>query len=84
MGEALLVAPLLGSFTIVEFVMTMGANDFKSFIISYFISYTVTMMNRIFIGPLVEKLEALTQRGIIWLSSKSKTIRYIFKDMLIQ
>lgn len=28
MSEALLVAPLLGSFVITEFIMTMGAADF--------------------------------------------------------
>jgi hypothetical protein len=37
MSEALLVAPLLGTFVITEFVMTMGAVDFKYFIGSYFI-----------------------------------------------
>lgn len=58
--EALLVAPLLGTFTALEFIMTMGAEDFRAFIISYFISYTVTLTDRMFIGPLVEKIEAFT------------------------
>lgn len=66
--EALLVAPLLGSFTIVEFIMTMGANDLKAFIFSYFISFTVTMTDRIFLAPFVEKIEAWTQRVFIFLA----------------
>lgn len=28
MGEALLATPVLGSFVVMEFIMTMGANDF--------------------------------------------------------
>ena len=59
-------------------VMTMGAQDFRSFIISYFISFAVTTMDRIFIGPFVEKLEAWTQRVIIHLAKRSNFVKRIF------
>ena len=36
MEEALLAAPVLTCFTVTEFIMTMGANDLKQFIFSYF------------------------------------------------
>ena len=78
MSEALLVAPMLGTFAVCEFVMTMGAQDFRSFIISYFISFAVTTMDRIFIGPFVEKLEAWTQRVIIHLAKRSNFVKRIF------
>jgi hypothetical protein len=78
MSEALLVAPMMGSFVVCEFIMTMGAQDFRSFIISYFISFSVTAIDRIFIGPFVEKLEAWTQRMIIHLATRSNFIKRIF------
>lgn len=82
--EALLVAPLLGSFTIVEFIMTMGANDLKAFIFSYFISFTVTMTDRIFLAPFVEKIEAWTQRLFIFLAQKSRFFNWLFRNILIK
>lgn len=39
MSEAILVSPILGAFIIIEFLMTMGADDFQNFIISYFIEF---------------------------------------------
>lgn len=57
MGEALLTTPLLGCFVVMEFIMTMGANDFQSFIISYFIETGLVVVSRTYIGPLVENLE---------------------------
>jgi hypothetical protein len=57
MSEALLVSPMLGTFVVTEFIMTMGANDFRSFIISYFIEIAVQTISRVLVGPFVEKLE---------------------------
>ena len=37
MSEALLVAPILVALNVTEFIMTMGAVDFKYFIGSFFI-----------------------------------------------
>ncbi len=37
--------------------MTMGADDFQSFIISYFIETGLVVVSRTYIGPLVEYLE---------------------------
>ena len=60
MSEALLVAPLLGTFVICEFVMTMGAENLRAFIISYFVETTIVVVSRVYIGPWVEKLEMYT------------------------
>ena len=84
MSEALLVAPLLGAFIVTEFVMTMSAEDFQSFIISYFIESALVVCSRVYIGPLVEKIEALTQLYIIKLCQKSDYVKCIFKTTLIK
>ena len=60
MSEALLVSPLLAAFVITEFVMTMGAEDLKAFISSYFIEFIIIIASRIYIGPFVEKVEFIT------------------------
>ena len=36
MSEALLVSPILSAVVVTEFIMTMGADDFRGFIIAYF------------------------------------------------
>ena len=84
MSEALLVAPLLGSFVITEFIMTMGAADFRAFIISYFIETSIIVVSRTYIGPFVEKLEALAQITVIKLAKKYKWARDIFGTVLVR
>ena len=54
MSEALLVSPILGTFVITEFIMTMGAEDLRAFIISYFIETGIVVLSRLFIGPWIE------------------------------
>lgn len=57
MGEALMTTPVTAVFTALEFVMTMGADDFQSFILSYFAEVGIALMMRTYIGPIVEKIE---------------------------
>ena len=78
MTEALLVSPILGTFVITEFIMTMGAEDLKSFIISFFISEAITTFSRLVLGPAIEKLELLTQRAVIALSLRFEFFRDMF------
>lgn len=37
--------------------MTMGADDFQSFVISYFIETGLVLVSRIYIGPIYEHIE---------------------------
>ena len=60
MTEALLVSPILGTFVITEFIMTMGAEDLKSFTVSFFISVAITTFSRLILGPGIERLELYT------------------------
>lgn len=57
MSEAILVSPILGSFSVIEFIMSMGANNFENFLISYFIETGLQVAGKIYIEPAVEKLE---------------------------
>jgi hypothetical protein len=57
MGEALMVTPCTAMFTSIEFVMTMGANDFQSFIFSYFAELGIALTMRTYVGPIVEIME---------------------------
>ena len=78
MSEALLVAPILGTFVVTEFIMTMGAEDFRSFIVSYFIESGIVVISRVYVGPLVERGEAMTQRFVIKLAKKYVWARNMF------
>jgi len=82
MSESLLVSPILGAFVITEFVMTMGADDFQNFIISYFIETALVVTGRIYIGPAVERIEYYTQHFAIWLSLKWSFAERIFRKIL--
>ncbi len=48
--------------------MTMGADDFQSFIFSYFAEVAIALTMRTYIGPIVEKIELFTQTTVIRLS----------------
>jgi len=67
-----------------EFVMTMGADDFKYFLLSYVIDTTIVVINRSYIGPFVERIEAETQITTIKLSQKYAYFRSIFRNILIK
>jgi hypothetical protein len=84
MSEALLVAPLQSTFQMTEFVMTMGADDFKYFLLSYVIDTTIVVINRSYVGPFVERIEAETQIFTIKLSQKYSYFRAIFRNILIK
>ena len=82
MAETILVAPVLGAFVITEFIMTMGAEDFYNFIVSYFIETSLVVSGRIYIGPAVERIEFYSQRFAIWLSLKFDFAEKIFRKIL--
>ena len=81
-SESFLVTPILAAFNVIEFVMTMGAVDFQSFIISFFIETTLTVAGWIYIGPAVEKTELYSQKLTIWLSLKFRFFERICRKTL--
>ena len=80
--EALLIAPVFGSFLVVEFIMTMGAESFQEFIFSHFIETAILVLSRTYVTPLVEKLEHKVQRLTIWASIRNKCCEKLFHRML--
>ena len=82
MNEALLVTPVLGTFVITEFIMTMGAEDFSAFIVSYFIETVICLINRVYIGPFVEHVEAMLFRSAIEMSKKYPFFQKALKGVL--
>lgn len=64
--------------------MTMGADDFKYFLLSYVIDTTIVIVNRSYIGPFVERIEAETQVITIKMSKKYKFCRGIFRNILVK
>ena len=84
MSEALLVAPLQSTIQMTEFVMTMGANDFKAFLLSYVIDTTIVVLNRTYIGPLVERIEALTQVTFIKMAKRFEWFRNLTRNILVK
>jgi hypothetical protein len=84
MSEALLVAPLQSTFQMTEFVMTMGADDFKYFLLSYVIDTTIVVTNRTYIGPMVERIEAFTQVSAVRLSMSSTFFKSVFRNILVK
>jgi len=84
MSEALLVTPILGTFVITEFIMTMGAEDFRAFILSYFIETIICLVNRVYIGPIVEGAEAKVQGLSIEVAKRNKWFRTNARNILIK
>ena len=62
--------------------MTMGANDFQSFIFSYFAEVALSIATRTYVGPLWEKLELFSQRMAILLSQRFKFFENLFRNIL--
>jgi len=80
--EALLVTPILTSLTLTEFVMTIGASSFLGFIISYYIEHLIAIITRIYIEPLVEKIEFKSFDLFLKLCYKYKCINYLFGNFV--
>jgi hypothetical protein len=52
LGEALLSGPVMTAFALVQAVITMSANDFMDFLLSYIVGFGFLILERMYIGPL--------------------------------
>ena len=52
LGEALLTAPILTAMGLVEGLVTLSANDFVDFLLSYIVGFGFLLVDRMYIGPL--------------------------------
>ena len=51
LGEALLSAPIMSAFGIVESIVTLSANDFVDFLLSYVVGFGFLILDRMYISP---------------------------------
>ncbi|EED88737.1 predicted protein [Thalassiosira pseudonana CCMP1335] len=52
LGEALLSAPVMTAMGLVQGIVTMSANDFMDFLLSYIVGFGFLIIERMYIGPL--------------------------------
>jgi cation transport ATPase len=84
MSEALLVSPILGAIVTTEFIMTMGADDFQHFIVAYFTQTAIVVASRSYLGPWLEKLEAVAQRLMVSKSLQHPQLAQMAKSHLVR
>lgn len=84
MSEALLISPILGALVTSEFITTLGAQDFQSFITAYFAQSVIQILSRTYVGPALEKLELAAQRFIVSYSRDHVWAEKTFKRFLVR
>jgi len=52
LGEALLSAPVMTAMGLVQGIVTMSANDFMDFLLSYIVGFGFLIIERMYVGPL--------------------------------
>ena len=72
LGEALLTAPILTAMALVEGLVTLSANDFVDFLLSYIVGFGFLLVDRMYIGPLQGDFMS-------WISTKVTTRANQFK-----
>lgn len=78
LGEALLSAPVMTAMGLVQGIVTMSANDFMDFLLSYIVGFGFLIIERMYIGPLqadfmtwaAEKIERV--RCVLFLKSSDE------------
>lgn len=84
MSEVLLVSPILGAVVVTEFIMTMGADDFQSFVAAYFAQTAIVIATRTYLGPWLEKLESRVQQYIVRLAQRNPWAERLFRSHLVR
>ena len=57
--ESLLIAPIDVCINVIENTMTMGAASFVDFMVSFMVGLSITMIDRLYLGPAVDASEEL-------------------------
>jgi len=78
LGEALLSAPVLTAMGLVQGIVTMSANDFMDFLLSYIVGFGFLIIERMYIGPL--QADFMT-----WVADKFEQVRWaIFPKLMLE
>ncbi|CAM9426180.1 unnamed protein product, partial [Ectocarpus fasciculatus] len=79
--ELLMVAPLLVIVGITEQLVTMGAEDFKDFVVSFFVELSVMMLERLYLDPGTKEMSKLYPRWrMMWKRRFSRRRRMTRED----
>eukprot|EP01022_Parablepharisma_sp_SALTPOND_P014603 TRINITY_DN20009_c0_g2_i2.p1 TRINITY_DN20009_c0_g2~~TRINITY_DN20009_c0_g2_i2.p1 ORF type:complete len:2825 (-),score=233.62 TRINITY_DN20009_c0_g2_i2:4128-12602(-) len=84
LGEALLVTPIMGAFVLIHLIMILTSGDFEGYLYSYFIQSTVLVIARIYLNPVLERIESWVLKLTIYLSQKSAFFQKLFRKVLIR
>jgi len=68
--DTLLIAPLDCAVSMTEMFISLGADSFIDFIISFFLGLAIDVCERLYIDPLVRKLEAVVPRYVAKLTER--------------
>ena len=79
LGDALLSAPVMTAFGLMQAVVTMSANDFMDFLLSYIVGFGFLILERMYIGPL---LPSIFNWGCNAFSAISKSARNLLPPIL--
>ena len=60
--ESLLIAPIDVCINVIENTMTMGAASFVDFMVSFMVGLSITMIDRLYLGPAVDTVTTLIPR----------------------
>jgi hypothetical protein len=80
MRELLLVAPLLVVIGVTEALVTMGANDFRDFIVSFFVELSLMMLERLYLDPGLKRASKLWPRWRMLLRRKLSKRRRMTRE----
>jgi hypothetical protein len=56
MGETLLVSPMLTTFELVLFLVTLGAKSFTNFLVAYALELVLIILERLFFDPMIKRI----------------------------
>ena len=71
-GEALLSAPIMTAMGLVEGLVTLSANDFVDFLLSYIVGFGFLLVDRMYIGPLQGEIIALATTKVKTKAARAK------------
>ncbi|KAL7513815.1 hypothetical protein ACHAXN_011176 [Cyclotella atomus] len=69
LGEALLSAPVMTAMGMIQGIVTMSANDFMDFLLSYIVGFGFLILERMYIGPLQADF-------ITWIAKRVEQLGY--------
>ncbi len=72
------------AFTLCHLLMILGAGTFMSYTLSFVVETTLTVIGRIYINPLLERVESLAQKLMTYLSKHYDFCQRLFRPMIIR